>query len=265
MNIIDTHTHLNVYDFEEDIDEVIERAKEVGVKKVINNGDTLGSFEPINNLARKYNDFCYSALGIFPDAGTGNNEKDIIRLEEELKNATNLVAIGEIGLDFHLNKTKELKERQKDLFRRQIEVAKKFNLPIIIHSRDADEETFNLLMESKFEGNITLHCYSGSVELARRYIANHKNTFFGIGGVVTFKNARRLVEVVEGIDLEHLVTETDAPYLAPVPHRGTRNEPSYLIETIAKIAEIKQMDIETVANKLYENAKRVYNLWRISM
>ena len=133
-------------------------------------------------------------------------------------------------------------------------------MPLIIHSREADEDTFNILMNSGFENNITLHCYSGSKEMALRYIKNHKNTFFGIGGVVTFSSARRLVEVVKEVPLSNLLLETDAPYLTPSPFRGKTNEPSYLTYVIKKIAEIKELSEEEVAETLYQNAKRVYNL-----
>ena len=260
MKIIDTHTHLNVEPLLSSIDEVISRAKEVGVEKVINNADSIESFSVLEDLSLRYKDFCYQAIGLFP-LERKDFEKDMNALRNALRNNHNVVALGEVGLDYHYEKDEESKREQKKYFEAQIAIAKEFNLPLIIHSREADEDTFNILMNSGFENNITLHCYSGSKEMALRYIKNHKNTFFGIGGVVTFSSARRLVEVVKEVSLSNLLLETDAPYLTPSPFRGKTNEPSYLTYVIKKIAEIKELSEEEVAETLYQNAKRVYNLW----
>lgn len=255
--IIDTHTHLNSEQLYLLREEIYKDCRNKGIEKVINNADSIDSFRVIDELAQEYPTFSYSAIGIFPCEGKVL-EEDIASLKKALKEVHNVVAVGEIGLDYYYGK--DDKEKQQALFKAQIEVAKEFDLPLIIHSRDADEDTFNILMNADFKNDITLHCYSGSYQLAERYIRNHPNTFFGIGGVLTFKNARRLVEVVEHIDLSHLLLETDAPYLAPVPYRGQMNKPQYTIEVLAKIAEIKKLNIDEVASSIYETSKRVYKL-----
>ena len=260
MKIIDTHTHINAEQLFDDRENVIARAKEAGVTCVINNGDTFESFKYIDQLAREYPDFCYSALGIFPGESSDNIDDDIKRLKEIIKSSKNVVAIGEVGLDYHWEKTPEGKEKQKELFKKQIELAEELNLPLIIHSRDADADTLNILVKSKFKGNVTMHCYSGSFQMAKRYIRHNKNVYFGIGGVVTFKNARKLVEVVENIDVSHLLLETDAPYLAPVPHRGVRNEPAYIVKTLEKVAEILFADKNEIADEIYKKSLEVYNI-----
>lgn len=260
MKLIDTHTHLNADELFPNRNEIILRAKQVGVEKVINNGDTFESFARINQLADEYPDFCYSALGIFPTTDYDNLDELISRLEEELKKAKNLVAIGEIGLDYHIDNSEETKAKQKALFLAQIKLAEKYNLPIIVHSRDAEADTFNTIINSKFKGNVTLHCFSASFQMGLRYLRHHKNTYFGIGGVLTFKNAKKMVEAVLRIPYSNLLLETDAPYLAPTPYRGKINEPSYMVKTLEKMAELLKMDKEMLAEQIYLKSKEVYHL-----
>lgn len=259
MQIIDTHTHLNDDSFEQDVDEVIERAKANGVIKVINSTDTLASFESVKRLSQAYPDFCFGSYGVHPNEVSG--KKDIVELEKVITdNTLNLVAVGEIGLDYHYNPSEEAKELQKEVFVEQMRIAEKYKLPIVIHSRDADFDTFDLVTKEKIKVPVVLHCYSGSYELAMRYIANNIDIHFGIGGVVTFKNAKRLVEVVEKMPVERLLLETDAPYLAPTPYRGNRNEPSYLVEVIKKISQLKYIDENTLSEKLINNVKKVFKI-----
>ena len=247
MKIIDTHTHLNDVAFEKDV----EKAKEKGVIKVINSADTLASFENIKKLSSLYPEFCYGTYGVHPNEVKGEN--DLIELEKVIKDKTiNLVGVGEIGLDYHYNPSEENKG--------QIKIAEKYNLPIVIHSRDADFDTFDIVTKLKVKVPVDLHCYSGSYELAMRYIANGIDIHFGIGGVVTFKNAKRLVEVVEKVPTERLLLETDAPYLAPTPYRGQRNEPSYLKEVIKKFSQIKNIEENELSEMLINNTKRVFKI-----
>ncbi len=259
MKIIDTHTHLNDVAFEKDVEKVIEKAKEKGVIKVINSADTLASFENIKKLSSLYPEFCYGTYGVHPNEVKGEN--DLIELEKVIKDKTiNLVGVGEIGLDYHYNPSEENKELQKRIFIGQIKIAEKYNLPIVIHSRDADFDTFYIVTKLKVKVPVDLHCYSGSYELAMRYIANGIDIHFGIGGVVTFKNAKRLVEVVEKVPTERLLLETDAPYLAPTPYRGQRNEPSYLKEVIKKFSQIKNIEENELSEMLINNTKRVFKI-----
>ena len=245
MKIIDTHTHLNDVAFEKDVEKVIEKAKEKGVIKVINSADTLASFENIKKLSSLYPEFCYGTYGVHPNEVKGEND---------------LIELGEIGLDYHYNPSEENKELQKRIFIGQIKIAEKYNLPIVIHSRDADFDTFDIVTKLKVKVPVDLHCYSGSYELAMRYIANGIDIHFGIGGVVTFKNAKRLVEVVEKVPTERLLLETDAPYLAPTPYRGQRNEPSYLKEVIKKFSQIKNIEENELSEMLINNTKRVFKI-----
>lgn len=259
MRIIDTHTHLNDVAFENDIANVITRAKEKGVIKVINSTDTLASFERVKKLSVLYPDFCYGTYGVHPNEVSG--EKDYIELEKVIKDKTiNLVGVGEIGLDYHYNPSDENKELQKKIFVEQIKIAEKYNLPIVIHSRDADFDTFEIVTKLQVKVPVVLHCYSGSYELAMRYISNGIDIHFGIGGVITFKNAKRLVEVVEKISVERLLLETDAPYLAPTPYRGQRNEPSYLEEVVKKISQLKDIDENELSEQLINNTNKVFRI-----
>lgn len=257
--IIDAHTHLNDLAFKDDIDQIVERAKNNNVVSVINTADTLESFDTIIKLMNKYPDFCLGALGIHPNEVKGLEDLDVLNeyLEKKIKG---IVAVGEIGLDYHYEPTNLEKETQMLMFKAQIDIAQSLNLPIVIHSRDADYATFDAVINTKPTVPVYLHCYSGSYEMAQRYIDNGIDVYFGVGGVVTFKNAKKLLEVVTNIGIDRLLLETDAPYLSPVPHRGERNEPSYLDLVVSKIAELKKIDREEVEKAIYENTKKVFNL-----
>lgn len=260
MKIIDTHTHLNDEGLYKDREDIIKRSKLAGVEKVINNGDSFESFDVINSLAKEYPDFCYSAIGLFPTTKYSDLSEEIRKLNEKLDEAVNLVAIGEIGLDYHLDNSLETKNKQKELFKAQIEVARERKLPIIVHSRDAEADTFNTIIDSKFPYDVILHCYSASFQMALRYLRHKKNVYFGIGGVLTFKNAVKLVEVVKRVPPDHFVLETDAPYLTPHPFRGKRNDPSYIVYTLKKMAELLNRDENELAEEIYLRSKEIYNL-----
>ena len=260
MKIIDTHTHMDEERLFKDRQGVHDRAVQNNVVKVINNGDSFESFALIDKLAQEYPSFCYSAVGVFPDMGSGDLDADIKNLEKALDSVHNVVAVGEIGLDYHMDNSPETKKRQKELFKAQIEVAKKHSLPIIVHSRDAEADTFNTIIDSKFEGNVTLHCYAGSFQMALRYLRHKKNVYFGIGGVLTFKNANRLVEVVQRVPSDHFVLETDAPFLTPEPFRGQRNEPAKITYVLDKMALLLNKDKEELAEEIYQRSLSIYGI-----
>ena len=256
--IIDAHTHINCDELYQERKEIIQRAIDNKVVAVFNTADSLDSFKNIDILQKEYPNYCYGVYGIHPEFASSTNFTEV---EEEIIKRKNIIkAIGEIGLDYHYPINETEKNNQKDIFVSQICLAKKLNLPIVIHSRDADKDTFDILCQYAQDMKVYLHCYSGSYEMAKEYIKKIPNIHFGVGGIVTFKNAKKLVEVVEKIDLKYFLTETDAPYLTPVPFRGKQNEPSYLIYVINKISELKNMNEVKVEEILFENAREFFDL-----
>lgn len=255
--IIDAHTHINCDELYQERKEIIQRAIDNKVVAVFNTADSLNSFKNIDILQKEYPNYCYGVYGIHPEFASSTNFTEV---EEIIKRKNIIKAIGEIGLDYHYPINETEKNNQKDIFISQICLAKKLNLPIVIHSRDADKDTFDILCQYAQDMKVYLHCYSGSYEMAKEYIKKIPNIHFGVGGIVTFKNAKKLVEVVEKIDLKYFLTETDAPYLTPVPFRGKQNEPSYLIYVINKISELKNMNEVKVEEILFENAREFFDL-----
>lgn len=256
--IIDAHTHINCDELYQERKEIIQRAIDNKVVAVFNTSDSLNSFKNIDILQKEYPNYCYGVYGIHPEFASSTNFTEV---EEEIIKRKNIIkAIGEIGLDYHYPINETEKNNQKDIFISQICLAKKLNLPIVIHSRDADKDTFDILCQYAQDMKVYLHCYSGSYEMAKEYIKKIPNIHFGVGGIVTFKNAKKLVEVVEKIDLKYFLTETDAPYLTPVPFRGKQNEPSYLIYVINKISELKNMNEVKVEEILFEKAREFFDL-----
>ena len=251
MKLVDTHCHLDNEKFDEDRLEVIERIKE-NLEFCVNIGYDLNSSKKSLELAKKY-DFIYAVIGVHPiDIAEYNEEveKELEILGEDSK----VVAIGEIGLDYHW--MTEPKEVQQERFKKQLELAERLNKPVVIHTRDAMEDTVNILKEYP---NITgvIHCYPGSLETAKQLVDRF---YLGIGGTLTFKNSKKAVEVVKDIPLDRIVIETDCPYLTPEPFRGKRNEPIYVEYVAKKIAEIKEISIEDVTKITTENAKKLYKL-----
>ena len=255
LKIFDTHAHYDDRAFDRDRDEVLGSLGEKGVAYVVNVGASLEGVKAAAALADRYS-FLYSAAGIHPDdAGCMNG--DVMAFLEEMCRREKTVAVGEIGLDYHWNR--ETHEVQKRWFAEQLHLAKEMDLPVNIHSRDAAADTFQVVKEE--HGGATggvIHCYSGSAEMAGEYV--RMGYYLGIGGVVTFKNARVLKQVVKEIPLEHLVTETDCPYLAPEPFRGKRNTSANLAYVVRAIAEIKEEDPEKTGEILFENARRLYRI-----
>ncbi|GKW47710.1 TatD family hydrolase [Planococcus sp. NCCP-2050] len=252
---IDTHVHLNADQYDEDLQEVIDRALENNVTKMIVIGFDRKTIERAMDLTEKY-EFIYAVVGWHPVDAIDCTPEDLQWIEE-LAAHPKVVGIGETGLDYHWDKSP--KEVQQEVFRKQIQLAKKVQLPIIIHNREATEDVLRILKEEKAEevGGV-MHCFSGSVETARESI--DMNFMISLGGPVTFKNAKKPKEVAELIPIEHLMIETDAPYLAPHPYRGKRNEPSYVPLVAEEIARLKGLTVEEVGEKTTKNAERFFKL-----
>ncbi|MGL5753564.1 MAG: TatD family hydrolase, partial [Paraclostridium sp.] len=220
--LFDSHAHLNDEKFDEDRDELINSLKENGVELVLNPGADIETSKASIELAKKY-DFIYAAVGVHPHDVGNMTEEDIETLRKLATENEKVMAIGEIGLDYYYDNAP--REVQREWFKRQVELANELKLPIIIHDRDAHGDTFEIIKNVKNpEIGCVLHCYSGNVELAKEYVK--MGCYISIPGTVTFKNNKKTVEVVREIPLEYLLIETDSPYMAPVPHRGKRNDPS---------------------------------------
>ena len=249
----DSHAHYDDERFDEDREELIESLKSKGVDYIVNAAADMKSCFTSFELAHQY-DFIFSSVGVHPHDVKDLTEKDIETMEK-LAEDPKVVAVGEIGLDYYYDNSP--RDDQRQWFKRQLEMAKKLDLPVIIHSREASEETYDIIMASGVKEGV-IHCFSGSLELAREYVK--RGFYIGVGGSLTFKNAKKTVRVVEGTDLNHILIETDCPYLTPVPHRGERNDSSYLQFVTAKIAEIKGVSVEEVARISSENAKRLFRI-----
>jgi TatD DNase family protein len=253
--LFDSHAHLDGERFEGDREQVIAHAKENGVGLIMNPGADLQTSMDAIALAEKY-DMIYAAVGTHPHDAKDMDEITL-ELYRGLAGKPKVKAIGEIGLDFYYDNSP--RDIQRQWFRRQIQLAKEVSLPIIIHDREANDEVMQILKEEKaFDVGVVMHCYSGSAELARQYVK--LGAYISIAGPVTYNNARKTVEVVERIPLEHLFIETDSPYLTPVPHRGKRNDPSLVRFVAEKIAEIKKISFEEVAHQTTANAKKFFNI-----
>ncbi len=254
--LFDSHAHLNDERFDEDREELINSLQEKGVDLVLNPGACIETSKSSVELANKY-DFIYAAVGVHPHDVGNMTEDDIETLRKLALENDKVKAIGEIGLDYYYDTYP--REDQKKWFKRQIELANELKLPIIIHDRDAHGDTFEIIKNTKSpEIGCVLHCYSGNVELAREYVK--MGCYISIPGTVTFKNNKKTVEVAKEIPLEYLLIETDSPYMAPVPNRGKRNDPSMVQFVADKIAQEKGISYEQVCEATKENAKRFFNI-----
>ncbi|MBQ6753317.1 MAG: TatD family hydrolase [Clostridia bacterium] len=254
LNIFDTHAHYDDEAFNEDREVLLGLLPKEGVSHVMTCGTNLVTSYRSLQLAKKY-DYIYCALGFHPEEAHEERKGDLDTIVELLKTEEKAKAVGEIGLDYYWEENAP-RDVQIDLFRRQIEIAKELDLPVIVHDREAHEDTFNILSEMRPKG--VLHCYSGSKEQALQY--TEMGFYIGLGGVVTFKNARKAVEVAEAIPLDKLLLETDCPYMAPVPHRGERND-SRLISLVAeKIGEIRGMDPQEILDITNSNAEEFFGI-----
>lgn len=253
--IFDTHAHYDDAAFDEDRENLLLSMEANGVGRIVNIGASMESSRATLDMISKYS-FLYGAIGVHPSETAELTEEDMQWLKIHSQNEK-IVAIGEIGLDYHW--PEPTPELQKKWFVRQIHLAREVALPMVIHSRDAAKDTLDILRAEHAEeiGGV-IHCYSYSKEPAKDYL--DMNFYFGIGGVVTFKNARKLVETVEFVPMERIVLETDCPYLAPEPNRGKRNSSLNLSYVVEKIAEIKALAPEDVIKRTEENARNLYGL-----
>lgn len=254
FSIFDTHAHYDDESFNLSRDALLENLGQMGVGYVINNSTDLdGSAEKCLQIAKKHPN-CYTAIGVHPETVETKGEP----LNEErlraLLHQPSVVAVGEIGLDYYWSTDK--KQLQQEVFRRQCEIANEMGLPVIVHDREAHGDTLEILKETKPQG--ALHCFSGSVETALEIVK--LGMYIGIGGVITFKNARKLLEVAEAVPIEKILLETDAPYLAPVPFRGKQCNSSLIYYTAERLAEIKGMSTEEVIKVTAENAKTLFKI-----
>jgi TatD DNase family protein len=255
--LFDTHVHLNADQFQDDVEEVINHALDSGVSHMVVVGFDRPTILKAIELVEAY-DSLYAAIGWHPVDAIDMKEEDLLWIKE-LSAHPKVVALGEMGLDYYWDKSP--KEIQKEVFRKQIRLAKKVKLPIIIHNRDATADIIEILKEEKAEevGGI-MHCFSGSVETAKECM--QMNFYISLGGPVTFKNAKQPKKVAEEIPLDRLLIETDCPYLTPHPYRGKRNEPSYVKLVAEEIAKIKGVPLEEVGRITTENARKLFGIIR---
>ncbi|MER3127279.1 TatD family hydrolase [Bacillus pumilus] len=253
--LFDTHAHLNAEQYKEDLEQVIERAKSEKVEKIVVVGFDRPTITRAMELIEEY-DFIYAAIGWHPVDAIDMTDEDLLWIKE-LSKQEKVVAIGEMGLDYYWDKSP--KDVQKEVFRRQIALAKEVNLPIIIHNRDATEDVVTILQEEGAAdvGGI-MHCFTGSLEIAKACM--QMNFYISFGGPVTFKNAKKPKEVVKDIPSDRLLIETDCPYLTPAPFRGKRNEPSYVKYIAEQIAELREISFEELAELTTKNAKKVFGI-----
>lgn len=249
--IFETHAHYEDQKYNEDREELLTKTLLSGVHTIVNVGSTMDTTRESLVLSDKY-ERIYAAIGVHPSEIECLNEAEIEFLRTHAKDEK-VVAIGEIGLDYYWDKDKDVQKAQRDAFVMQIEIAKENDLPIIIHSRDAAEDTMKIVKDTVgLNRKGVVHCYSYSLEQAREYIK--MGYYIGVGGVVTFKNAKTLKKVVEEIPLERILLETDCPYMAPEPHRGSRNESMYLKYVVDTIAMLKNVTTEEVEEVTFKNA-----------
>ena len=253
MNLVDSHNHLHFNDFRQDRSKVMDRARQAGVKAML-----LVGIDPDDTrralATAETGDGLFASVGIHPQMAGVFSSEDVLALEPLTQN-DKIVAVGETGFDLY--RTPDTENRQKELFRAHVELARTCSLPLIIHDRDAHRHTLDLLdEENAWSLGGVFHCFSGDADMAE-YIVG-KGFFLSVPGVLTYKNAAVLRDAVKVCPLEALLVETDAPYLAPVPYRGKRNEPSFLIETIRELAAIRKKDAESMAEITTENFFRLF-------
>lgn len=253
--IFDTHAHYDDDAFDEDRDVLLSGMREQNVEYIVNVGASMASSERSMKLAEKY-PFVYAAVGVHPDE-VGELDDEKFEKLREWTSHEKVKAVGEIGLDYYWDKEKH--DLQKHWFMRQMELASEVNLPMIVHSREAAKDTLDMVIAAKpLNLSGIIHCYSYSVEQAREYL--NMGYYIGIGGVVTFKNAKKLKEVAEYAPLSQIVLETDCPYLAPTPFRGKRNDSSKIAYVAEELAAIKQIPVEEVIRITNENGKKLYHI-----
>ncbi len=249
--IINTHSHVNMLR-ETNIDEAIQNAIDNKIVTIVPSSSAQDIFDT-DKFIKKYNDV-YGYVGVFPEEVKDFSDKTLSDMEEIIKSNPKIIGIGEIGLDYYWDKS--FKELQKEVFIKQIEFANQMNLPLNIHSREAHLDTLEILKKYNKNSTAIMHCFSGSLEFARECIK--EGIYIALGGVVTFKNAKKTKEVAKNIPLEYLLLETDDPYLAPVPFRGKENQPMYVKYVAEEIANLRGITPEEVAKTSTENAKKIF-------
>lgn len=252
--IFESHAHYDSSQFAEDRDELLQSMPEKGVGTIVNVGATVKSIDEVVEMAEKY-PHMYAAVGVHPDEVGGLTEEIFLHMKEQCSREK-VVAIGEIGLDYYWDN--ESHDLQKYWFVKQLQLAREMDLPVVIHSRDATEDTLEIMKEHASDLRGVIHCFSGSVQTAQQYV--QMGYFIGVGGVVTFKNGRKLKEVVEAIPLSNILLETDCPYLAPVPFRGKRNSSEYISYVAEEVARLKGISYEEVLCATEENGKRLFKI-----
>ena len=253
--LVDTHAHLDMPEFERDLSAVIQRARDTGITAILTVGTDPESCRMTLEIAEAYSNV-FAIVGVHPPHAADVGEDDLTAIKD-MAHHEKVKAWGEIGLDFYRNLSPH--EVQQERFRQQIMIGKELKLPLIIHSRNATEETITILQEERaWEVGGVIHCFSGDKEAARGYL--EMGFYISIPGVITYKGAQELREVVKGLPLERILVETDCPFLAPAPHRGTRNEPAYVRLTAQRIAEIRGLTPSDVAAITTDNAQRAFNL-----
>lgn len=252
--LVDTHAHIDDAKYDEDRDEMVARAKEYGVTRIITMGDTMASSLNAIKLAEKY-DGVYAGAGVHPQEALSLIPSDYDTLAQWMTNPK-VKVLGEIGLDYYYENAS--REKQQEIFIRQLDVARQMHMPVSIHDRDAHGDTMAILKKEGKGITGSIHCFSGSYEMAKELLK--MGWFLGVDGPLTFKNAAKLPEIIAKIPLERLLLETDSPYLAPVPKRGKRNEPAYVKYIAEKVAEVRGISFEEVASQTTQNAINVFNL-----
>ena len=255
MMFIDTHTHLFVEQFNEDREEVVQRATDAGVEVMLLPNIDLESIPQMNELAAKYPNNCFPMMGLHPGSVDQNWKQTLQTIEKELFE-NKYIAVGEIGIDLYWSR--EFEEAQKEVFRQQVLWAKELGKPIVIHSREAFNEIFEIIDELNDESLTGIfHCFTGTLEQAN-HVIDYGGFKMGLGGVLTYRKSG-LDKVIENVDLKHLVLETDSPYLPPTPYRGKRNESSYLLHIAEKLADVQSITLKQVAEVTTQNAKEIFN------
>ena len=250
--LIDTHSHIDMDNYKDRFDEVIAEAKDFGVEKIVIPGVAPSGFKRIVELCEKYENL-YGAVGVHPE-DLASFDADAESLIREYLKHPKIVAVGEIGLDYYWDKSQI--ERQKEIFEKQILIAKEIGKPVLVHDREAHFDTLEILKKTKASDvGVVMHCFSGSPEFAMECV--REGFYIALGGVVTFKNAKKVKEVAKIVPLERLLLETDAPYMTPVPYRGKENQPAYVKFVAEEIANLRGVSFDEVANATCENAKKL--------
>lgn len=253
--LIDTHTHIDLEQFKDRFDEVLENAKQNGVEKVVIPGVEPSGFERILSLCEKYENV-YGAVGVHPEEVNSYNEHTQELMKEYLKHPK-IIAVGEIGLDYYWDKSQI--DRQKEIFEKQILIAKEALKPVLVHDREAHLDSFEILKKTNAkEVGVVMHCFSGSPEFAAECVK--EGFYIALGGVTTFKNAKKAKEVAKAVPLDRLLLETDAPYMTPVPFRGKENQPAYVKFVAQEIAQLRGISFDEVAAATTQNAQRLLKI-----